>query len=250
MTAAPLRVFVSTGEASGELLAADLLGAMRAAAYRSTPTASAANGSSARACASPQRNAGWASMGPLDALGKIPKLLTRAIAHGGRAARASARPDRAGRLRRVQLAPRAHDPRARLARRRSCTTSRRRRGSTTRSARARSRRVCDPLTAFAHQRDFYRSLGLPIGYVGHPLVSTIAPRPRAPAGAGRRRRRRAACRAAARARSRATRRGCSTRSRCLRERRPDITRGAAPPIDAAARRSVRRIAAACARRCR
>ena len=30
MTAAPLRVFVSTGEASGELLAADLIGAMRA----------------------------------------------------------------------------------------------------------------------------------------------------------------------------------------------------------------------------
>ena len=29
MTAAPLRVFVSTGEASGELLAADLIGAMR-----------------------------------------------------------------------------------------------------------------------------------------------------------------------------------------------------------------------------
>ena len=29
MTAAPLRVFVSTGEASGELLAADLIGALK-----------------------------------------------------------------------------------------------------------------------------------------------------------------------------------------------------------------------------
>jgi lipid-A-disaccharide synthase len=48
--------------------------------------------------------------------------------------------------------------------------------------------LTDPLTAFAHQRDFYRSLGLPIGYVGHPLVSTIAPRaprPPAPADGGR-----------------------------------------------------------------
>ena len=36
--------------------------------------------------------------------------------------------------------------------------------------------LCDPLTIFRHQAEFYRSLGLPIGYVGHPLVSTIAPR--------------------------------------------------------------------------
>jgi lipid-A-disaccharide synthase len=37
--------------------------------------------------------------------------------------------------------------------------------------------AADALTAFTHQRDFYRSLGLPIGYVGHPLVSTIVARP-------------------------------------------------------------------------
>jgi len=36
--------------------------------------------------------------------------------------------------------------------------------------------TCDALTAFVHQRDFYRSLRLPIGFVGHPLVSRIAPR--------------------------------------------------------------------------
>jgi lipid-A-disaccharide synthase len=43
------------------------------------------------------------------------------------------------------------------------------------------------LTAFAHQRDFYRSLGLEIAYFGHPLVSLVAPReprPLAPADAG------------------------------------------------------------------
>jgi lipid-A-disaccharide synthase len=45
--------------------------------------------------------------------------------------------------------------------------------------------LSEPLAAFAHQRDFYRSLGLPIGYAGHPLVSTIAARPaRDPAAPG------------------------------------------------------------------
>jgi len=37
-----------------------------------------------------------------------------------------------------------------------------------------------PLTPFAHQRDFYRSLSLPIEYFGHPMVSAIVARsPRA-----------------------------------------------------------------------
>ncbi len=43
-----------------------------------------------------------------------------------------------------------------------------------------ARRVADhtvALTPFAHQRDFYRGLGLPVEYFGHPLVSVIATRP-------------------------------------------------------------------------
>ncbi len=43
------------------------------------------------------------------------------------------------------------------------------------------------LTPFAHQRDFYRSLGLPVAYFGHPLVSLVEPRAAlaaAPAGGG------------------------------------------------------------------
>ena len=36
--------------------------------------------------------------------------------------------------------------------------------------------LSDPLTFFRHQAEFYRRLGLPIGYVGHPLVATILPR--------------------------------------------------------------------------
>ena len=37
--------------------------------------------------------------------------------------------------------------------------------------------VMTPLTAFAHQRDFYQSLGLDIAYFGHPLASQYAMRP-------------------------------------------------------------------------
>jgi lipid-A-disaccharide synthase len=45
-------------------------------------------------------------------------------------------------------------------------------------------RTTTALTAFARQRDFYRSLGLPIAYFGHPLAALLAPRPaRAPAPA-------------------------------------------------------------------
>ena len=41
-------------------------------------------------------------------------------------------------------------------------------------------RVSSALTPFAHQRDFYRGLGLPIDYYGHPLAGEIAPRPQRP----------------------------------------------------------------------
>jgi lipid-A-disaccharide synthase len=122
-----------------------------------------------------QSNAGWASMGPLDALGKIPKL----VAIGTKVA-AHLRTHRydliivvdfgAYHLRVLQMARAAgvttpvlyyFPPGAWLddAKRAHAVAA-----------------VSDPLTAFAHQRDFYRSLGLPIGWVGHPLVSTVTPR--------------------------------------------------------------------------
>jgi lipid-A-disaccharide synthase len=186
MTAAPLRVFVSTGEASGELLAADLIGAMRTCGANVDADGIGGERLEAAGVRLSQRSAGWASMGPLDAVGKIPKLLAVAL--------------------RTAVALRAH-PRdlivlvdfgafnLRLAR------MIRTLGSATpimyyfppgawldNPGRARSvAELCDPVTAFAHQRDFYQSLGLPISYHGHPLVSTIparAPRPAPPAGGG------------------------------------------------------------------
>jgi lipid-A-disaccharide synthase len=48
-------------------------------------------------------------------------------------------------------------------------------------------RLTVPLTAFAHQRDFYASLGLDIAWFGHPLASLVEPRaarPSAPPDGG------------------------------------------------------------------
>ncbi|HZW53517.1 MAG TPA: lipid-A-disaccharide synthase [Candidatus Elarobacter sp.] len=174
-----MRVFFSTGEASGELLAADLLGALRARV--AVDAAAVGDERLERAGARiVQRNRGWASMGVFEALRRLP----RTLAGGLRVALALRRdpPDlvvlvdfgafnlRLARMLRglgfakpiVYYAP----PSAWL------------------DSAKRARAVaasCDALTIFRHQADFYRSLGLPIGYVGHPMVSTIAPREPRPA---------------------------------------------------------------------
>jgi lipid-A-disaccharide synthase len=129
-----------------------------------------------------QSNDGWASMGPIDALRKIPRLL----AIGTRTAAYLRRTPYdlivvvdfgAFNLRVITLArffgvntpilyyfpPGAWFDNAKRAHAVAAAS--------------------DPLTAFAHQRDFYRSLGLPIGWVGHPLVSTVAPRAARPPAA-------------------------------------------------------------------
>ena len=180
-----MRVFFSTGEASGELLAADLLRAMRAR------TAVEAEGigdlrlerAGVRIV---QRNRGWASMGVFEALRRLPRTVSAGLRVALRLRRSP--PDLvvlvdfgafnlrlAAMLRAlgfgqpiVYYAP----PSAWL------------------DSAKRARRVaalCDALTVFRHQAEFYRSLGLPIGYLGHPLVSTIAgrePRAAAPADGG------------------------------------------------------------------
>jgi lipid-A-disaccharide synthase len=232
MTAAPLRVFVSTGEASGELLAADLIGAMRNCGVSVDADGIGGERLESAGVRLTQRNAGWASLGPLDAIGKIPKLLAVGL--------------------RMAAALRAH-PRdlivlvdfgafnLRLAR------MIRMLGSKTPilyyfppaawlddAGRARAvAELCDPLTAFTHQRDFYQSLGLPISFMGHPLVATIAARPERPpppAGGGT-----VALLPGSRAGeiARHTPRLLNALA-LLRERRPEIT-AVLPAIDAAAR---------------
>ncbi len=172
--ARPVRVFFSTGEPSGEILAADLLGAMR---IRMPIVADGLGDERLRNAGVRivQRTRGWSTLGIFEAL----RMLPRVAPAGVRLALALRRdpPDLlvlvdfgafnvrlAHLLRRlgyrgpvVYYAP----PSAWL--------------DSAKRARAVAR-VADALTLFAHQARFYRSLRLPVGYVGHPLVSTIAPR--------------------------------------------------------------------------
>jgi len=171
---------VSAGEASGEMAAATLLEAMRAQGADLAVEGIGGERLAQAGVTIVQSNAGWASMGPVAALGKIPWLLAIGTGIAAHLRRANydlivAVDFGAFNLRVLSLARAA--------------------GVTTPALfyfppgawfddPARARRVAtvsDPLTAFTHQRDFYRSLGLPIGWVGHPLVSTIAPRAARPA---------------------------------------------------------------------
>jgi lipid-A-disaccharide synthase len=176
----PLRVFVSAGEASGEMLAVTLLDAMRARGAELIVEGIGGERLANAGVTIVQSNAGWASMGPIDALRKIPRLL----AIGTRTA-AYLRRTRYDLIIAVDFG--AFNLRVMtLARAFGVNTpilyyfppgawfDNPRRAHAVAAA-------ADALTAFTHQRDFYRSLGLPIGWVGHPLVSTIAPRPARPA---------------------------------------------------------------------
>jgi lipid-A-disaccharide synthase len=181
-----MRVFISTGEASGELLAADLLGAMRARVEVEADGIgdSRLENAGVRIV---ERTRGWASLGPISALPKIPRLY--------------------GVMLRTAMALRRRPPdvvilvdfgafNVRLAKTLRLLGSRvpivyYAPPAAWRDNVKRARQVaalCDALTIFRHQADFYRGLKLPIGFVGHPLVSTIAPRPPRPApvpGGGR-----------------------------------------------------------------
>ena len=170
-----MKVFFSTGEPSGELLAAELLAAMRARA----PIEAEGIGDARLEQAGVeivQRNRGWATLGVFEALRRLPRTLAGGLRVALRLRRRP--PDlvvlvdfgafnlRLARILRalafakpiVYYAP----PSAWL------DSAKRARGVAA---------LCDPLTIFRHQADFYRSLGLPIGYVGHPLVTTVEPRP-------------------------------------------------------------------------
>lgn len=180
-----LRVFFSTGELSGEVLAAELLGAMRGFADIEAAGVGDRHLESA-GVRIVQRNRGWASIGPLDALRRIPMLFVHAMRLGALLLRDP--PDLlvlvdygAFNLRFAQLlrrfgfrAPIAYyvPPGAWF--------------DDVKRARAVAG-VCDALAIFRHQAEFYRAHGLPIGYIGHPMRSTIAaraPRPRAPGDGG------------------------------------------------------------------
>ncbi len=177
---------MSTGEASGDMLAASLAEAMR---RREPSIAFSGIGSERMEAAGfrlSSRTHGWASLGPVEALRRIPSLLAVYLAHVI-----------ALRLSPVDLIVLvdfgAFNLRLAMMLRRL-----RYRGpilyyfppGAWLDRRSKARAVAHyttALTPFVHQRDFYRSLGLPIVYFGHPLAGLVSPReprPTAPADGG------------------------------------------------------------------
>src|SRR5438477_2495301 len=170
-----MRYFFSTGEASGELTAV----ALAEAIARVDPQAEFEGIGSARMRAAGFRirhdTAGWASMGPLAALPRIPKLLFIGLGNAAHILRV--KPELV-----VLVDFGAFNVRlARLLRTLGY------RGAildvyppgTWLDDPKRAKKIAEaavPLTAFAHQRDFFGSLGLPIAYFGHPLASRYAMR--------------------------------------------------------------------------
>jgi len=179
-----VRYFFCCGEASGELSAI----ALAQAIARIDPQASfegiGAQGMRDAGFRVWRDTTGWATMGPFAAIPRIPKLLWacwRAAAHVART-----KPDlvvlvdfgafnlRLATILRERLAytgaildlfpPATWLDNPRRARAVAAATI--------------------PVTAFEHQRDFYRGLNLPIEYFGHPLVSRFTMRPQRPAPPG------------------------------------------------------------------
>jgi lipid-A-disaccharide synthase len=174
-----VRYFFSTGEPSGETSALLLAEAIARADPEASFEGIGADRMRAAGFTIWRDHAGWASMGPLAALPRIPKLLAimwRTAFHIN-----DVKPDLvvlvdfgvfnlrlAQTLRRLHYAGPVLDvfpPGTWL--------------DNAEKARVVSS-VSVPLTAFAHQYEFYRSLGLPIAYFGHPLAARYrmrAPRP-------------------------------------------------------------------------
>lgn len=170
-----MRYFLSSGEASGEVAATAIAQAIR----RIDPQAQLEGIGAARmreaGVALWRDHTGWASMGPLAAVPRIPKLLLTMFVTAGHLLRS--KPDLvvlvdfgafnlrlAKRLRAIGYRGPILDvfpPATWLDRERTAREV---------------AEVAMPLTAFSHQRDFYRSLDLPIAYFGHPLAAQYSPR--------------------------------------------------------------------------
>jgi lipid-A-disaccharide synthase len=168
-------LFVSAGEASGDLEAALLLREVQRLRPGTTCRAIGSERLRAAGAAVEIDSSDWASIGPLSALVKVPHLWLT--------------------MRRMDARLRSDEPRLFMPvdfGAFNLTLLRRMRRAGYRGDAvyyfppgawlddARQAHlvagVATPLTPFEHQRDFYRSLGLPCAYFGHPLVSAIAPR--------------------------------------------------------------------------
>ncbi len=172
--------FLSTGEPSGELSAVLLVRQIRARDPRARFEAIGSARMRDEGIVLWRDHAGWAAMGPLAAIPRIPKLLLQMWLTALHVART--KPDlvvlvdfgafnvRLAKVLRERL--RYAGPILYLLPPAAWLDSER-------TARAVSRWTV-PVTAFAHQEAFYRGLGLPIRYFGHPLLGEYRERePRA-----------------------------------------------------------------------
>ncbi|MGH7748071.1 MAG: lipid-A-disaccharide synthase [Candidatus Dormibacteria bacterium] len=178
-----MRIFLASGEPSGDLLGASLAGAIRQLVPQARFEGVGSEQMEAAGVALRTRTAGWASLGPLEALAKIPPLFADVWGH---ALRLCAHPQDLV----VLIDFGAYNLRfaktlRMLGYRRPILYFFPPGAWLDRAGQAQAvARYAVALTAFAHQRDFYASLGLPIAYFGHPLVELVPPRAaRAPAPA-------------------------------------------------------------------
>lgn len=171
-----MRYFFSTGEPSGESVATLLAGAIAKLDSGARFEGIGAEGMRAAGFRLWRNHTGWASMGPLAAIPRIPKLLATMWMTAFHLRRT--RPDLvvlvdfgvfnlrlAGSLRRLGYDGPVLDvfpPGTWL--------------DDERKARLVAS-LAVPLTAFEHQSEFYRRLGCPIAYFGHPLTGRYALRP-------------------------------------------------------------------------
>lgn len=179
-----MRYFFSTGEPSGELSAVLLARAIGEIDPSARFEGIGADRMRANGFDVWHDTAGWASIGPLAAIPRIPPLLVAMLRTASRLARTE--PDLIvlvdfGAFN-MRLAKRLRGPlkyRGPILYFFPPATWLDRPGV----ARAVSAMTV-ALTAFEHQRDFYRGLNLPVEYFGHPLVTQYEMRPpRAPAPA-------------------------------------------------------------------
>jgi lipid-A-disaccharide synthase len=181
-----VRVFFSTGEPSGDMLAASLATTIRSLAPDTTFAGIGNERMAEAGIELTERTVGWASLGPVEALRRIPPLFWSCLRHalwlrgapwdlivlvdfGAFNLRLARLLRRIGYRRPILyfIPPGAWFDKPKQAREVA--------------------RYATPLTPFAHQRAFYESLGLPVISFGHPLVSLVRPRdvrPVAPASGG------------------------------------------------------------------
>lgn len=171
-----MRYFVSTGEPSGESSALHLIEAIRAIDPDAQFEGIGATRMRAAGVSLWRDHTGWASMGPAAAIPRIPKLLAAMLSTAFHIA--ASKPDLvvlvdfgvfnlrlARQLRRMGYTGPILDlfpPGTWL--------------DNERKAHQVSAAV-EPITAFKHQYDFYRSVGARIAYFGHPLASQYTMRP-------------------------------------------------------------------------